>query len=85
MEKTEKKKKTNGKPGVYWIRLEMRNKESARSMAQQTHNITEDLKRHIGVKDAQLITDVGLINLIGAGIQEAFTDAAEGGEEGGEA
>ena len=80
-----KRKKTNGKPGVYWIRLEMRNKDSARSMAQQTHNITEDLKRHIGVKDAYLITDEGLINLIGAGIQDAFTSAAESDEEGGEA
>ncbi len=43
-----------------------------------------DAAREPGVQDVQMVTDVGLINLIGAGIREAFTDAAaEADEEGG--
>ena len=76
-----------GAPNTFWFRVQMfqykkANKETHDLEARQ---LVQDIYRKSFVKNVQMVSDVGLINLIGAGIQEAFTDAAEGGEEGGEA
>ena len=84
MEKTEKKT-VKGKARVFWLRLELEKTVKASSREHEARKILQDVYLKPCVKDVQMVSDVGLINLIGAGIQEAFTDAAEGGEEGGEA
>ena len=82
--KNQKEKAPKGAPNTFWFRVQMfqykkANKETHDLEARQ---LVQDIYRKSFVKNVQMVTDVGLINLIGAGIQEAFKDAADG-EEGG--
>lgn len=73
-------------PNTFWFRVQMfqykkANKETHEFEARQ---LMQDIYRKSFVKDVQMVSDVGLINLIGAGIQEAFKNADdEADEEGG--
>lgn len=85
--KKQTKKTPKGAPNTFWFRVQMFQYKKANK---QTHELEarqllQDVYRYSFVKNVQMVSDVGLINLIGAGIQEAFKDAAEGCEEGGEA
>lgn len=77
-----------GVPNTFWFRVQMyqyktANKETHEREARQ---LLQEIYRYSFVKDVQMVSDVGLINLIGAGIQEAFKNAddetdAEGSAE----
>ncbi len=76
-----------GAPNTFWFRVQMYqyktvNKETHEQEARQ---LLQEIYRYSFVKDVQMVSDVGLINLIGAGIQEAFKDTADGEEGGAEA
>ena len=85
--KKQTEKPPKGAPNVFWFRVQLfqYKKQNRETHEREARQILQETYRKSFVKDVQMVSDVGLINLIGAGIQEAFTDAAEGGEEGGEA
>ena len=64
------------KHDVFWIRMELHNTRTKQGREAEAGRILQDVYRCSIVKDAQMVTDEGLINLIGAGIRDAFTDAA---------
>ena len=74
MEKTEKKT-VKGKARVFWLRLELEKTENQEMAELEARTILRDVYRKPSVKDVQMVSDVGLINLIATGIHEAFTDA----------
>ena len=85
--KNQKEKKPKGTPNTFWFRVQMfqykkANKETHELEARQ---LVQDIYRKSFVKDVQMVSDVGLINLIGAGIQEAFKDTAADAEGSAEA
>jgi len=66
----------SGDPRVFWIRMEMSDAKTPEANEKDARRVLMDAAREPGVQNVQMVTDVGLINLIGAGIREAFTDAA---------
>ena len=80
--KKQTEKPPKGAPNVFWFRVQLfqykkANKETHDLEARQ---LVQDIYRKSFVKNVQMVSDVGLINLIGAGIQEAFNDAANDAE-----
>jgi hypothetical protein len=85
--KKQKEKTPKGAPNTFWFRVQLfqykkANKETHDLEARQ---LVQDIYRKSFVKNVQMVSDVGLINLIGAGIQEAFNDAADDAEGSAEA
>lgn len=74
MEKTEKKT-VKGKARVFWLRLELEKTVKPSSRECEARKIMQDVYLKPSVKDVQMVSDVGLINLIATGIHEAFIDA----------
>jgi len=85
--KKQTEKPPKGAPNTFWFRVQLfqykkANKETHDLEARQ---LVQDIYRKSFVKNVQMVSDVGLINLIGAGIQEAFNDAADDAEGSAEA
>ena len=85
--KNQKEKAPKGTPNTFWFRVQMfqyktKNKETHELEARQ---LLQEIYRYSFVKNVQMVSDVGLINLIGAGIRDAFTDAAADAEGSAEA
>lgn len=85
--KNQKEKAPKGAPNTFWFRVQMYQYKTANKETheQEARQLLQDVYRYSFVKDVQMVSDVGLINLIGAGIQEAFTDAAADAEGSAEA
>jgi hypothetical protein len=66
----------SGDPRVFWIRMKMSDAKTPEANEKDARRVLMDAAREPSVQDVQMVTDVGLINLIGAGIHDAFTDAA---------
>jgi len=64
-----------GDPRVFWIRLEMSDAKTPQANEADALRVVMNAALAPGVQTANMVTDVGLINLIGAGIHEAFTGA----------
>lgn len=77
------KRKTTKKQTGLWIHVDLKTPYSIKSQA--AGFIEETLYCIDSVVDVQTFTDEGLINLIGAGIRDAFTDAADDAEGSAEA
>ena len=77
-----KRKATKKQTGL-WIHVDLKTPYSIKSQA--AGFIEENLYCIDSVVDVQTFTDEGLINLIGAGIRDAFTDAADDAEGSAEA
>lgn len=69
----QKSETSNGKPCVYWIRVDL-GAASKRSGAQLARNIGLEVKRHPCVKNVQMISDEKLDSLIGKVAWSAFSE-----------
>lgn len=78
MERTIEQKTRIPDPTVYWIRVKVYRAANRKKRNADANDILQAVYRHPCTESCEMVTDEGLLNLIGAGIREAF--AGESGE-----